>query len=189
PRRRRPATTSERPLGTSGQVDDQVLRASGSTEPGRPEGATRAPEGATRAPEGATRAPEGATRAPEGATRAPEGATRAPEGATRAPEGAKRARGLPRALFAYPSRALGQQRALDLLDRLRHLDATRAGVGAVERRAAAPHALGVVEDVQPLLRGLVTRVEDEPVGVDDRGGAEVRPVRPVHRARRRARRA
>src|SRR6478609_4654310 len=49
-----------------------------------------------------------------------------------------------------------QQCALDLLDRLGHLDATRAGIGAVERRAAAPHTLDVVEDVETLGGCLVT---------------------------------
>ena len=65
------------------------------------------------------------------------------------------------------------QRALDLLDRLGHLDAARAGLGAVERGAAAPHAVDLVEDVQPFGGGLVAAVEDEPVGVDDRGRTEV----------------
>src|SRR6188768_2427716 len=80
-------------------------------------------------------------------------------------------------------------RALDLLDRLGDLDATRARLGAVEGRAAAPHALLLVEDLQALLGALVPRVEDEPVRVDDRGRAEVLPVTPEHRARRGARRA
>ena len=42
------------------------------------------------------------------------------------------------------------QRALDLLDRLGDLDAARAGLGAVERGAAAPHAVDLVEDVEAL---------------------------------------
>ena len=46
----------------------------------------------------------------------------------------------------------GQQRLLDLLDRLGDLDAARARLGAVEGRAAAPHALAVVEDLQPQRR-------------------------------------
>ena len=65
------------------------------------------------------------------------------------------------------------QRALDLLDRLGHLDAARAGLGAVERGAAAPHPVDLVEDVEALGGGLVAAVEDEPVRVDDRGRAEV----------------
>ena len=79
------------------------------------------------------------------------------------------------------------QRALDLLDRLGDLDAARAGVGAVEGRAAAPHALAVVEDLEPLLGALVAAVEDEAVGRDDRLRAEVALVGPVDRARGRAR--
>ena len=46
----------------------------------------------------------------------------------------------------------GQERPLHFLDRLRHLDAARAGVGAVEGRAAAPHALLVVQHLEPLRR-------------------------------------
>src|SRR6476659_5735558 len=82
-----------------------------------------------------------------------------------------------------------QQGALDLLDRLGDLDAAGAGLGAVEGRAAAPHALLVVEDLQALLGGLVAAVEDEPVRVDDGGRAEVLPVGPEHLAAGRAGRA
>src|SRR3984957_4009100 len=81
------------------------------------------------------------------------------------------------------------QRALDLLDRLGHLDAPRAGVGAVERGAAAPDAIDVVEDVEPLGRGLVTAVEDEAVRVDDGRRTEVAALAPEHRAAGSARRA
>src|SRR2546421_1980183 len=81
------------------------------------------------------------------------------------------------------------QGALDLLDRLGDLDATRARVRAVERRAATPHAFTVVEDLQALLAALVARVEDEAVRVDDRGRAEVLTVVPEDRAGRGARRA
>src|SRR5699024_7786386 len=88
------------------------------------------------------------------------------------PRPAARLAGLPRE----------QQRALDLLDRLGHLDAAGARVGAVEGGAAPPHALGVVEDLQTLRGALVAGVEDEPVRVDDRRRAEVRPVRPEDRA-------
>src|SRR5690349_9355064 len=76
-----------------------------------------------------------------------------------------------------------QQGALDLLDRLGHLDAARARLAAVEGRAAAPHALLVVEDLQAQVRALVPAVEDEPVRVDDRGRPEVLPVGPEHGAR------
>ena len=44
------------------------------------------------------------------------------------------------------------RRRLDLGDRLGDLDAARARLGAVEGRAAAPHALLVVEDVEAHLR-------------------------------------
>src|SRR4029434_7462180 len=71
---------------------------------------------------------------------------------------------------------------LHFLDGLGDLDAAGAGVGAVEGGPAAPDALLVVEHVQPLGGGLVTGVEDEPVGVDDRRRAEVLLVGPVHRA-------
>ena len=81
------------------------------------------------------------------------------------------------------------QRALDLLDRLGHLDAARAGLGAVEGGAAAPHAVDLVEDVEPLRCGFIAAVEDEPVGIDDRGRTEVAALVPVDRAARRAARA
>ena len=58
-----------------------------------------------------------------------------------------------RAEFRGPGSGLAaHDRLLDLGDRLRHLDAAGAGVGAVEGRAAAPHALLVVEDVEAHLR-------------------------------------
>ena len=69
--------------------------------------------------------------------------------------------------------AAAEDRLLHLGDRARDLDAARARIRAVERRAAAPHALAVVEDVEAHLRRLVARVEDEPVRVHDRRGAEV----------------
>src|SRR5690606_21080626 len=80
-----------------------------------------------------------------------------------------------------------QHGLLHLGDRLRHLDAARARLRAVEGRAAAPHALLVVEDVEAHLGGLVARVEDEAVRVVDRRGAEVLAVGPEHRATRGAR--
>src|SRR5512143_1408381 len=63
------------------------------------------------------------------------------------------------------------QSALDLLDRLGDLDAARAGLGAVEGRAAAPHAFLLVEDLQALVSPVVAGVEDEPMRVDDGSGA------------------
>src|SRR5262249_22525777 len=72
------------------------------------------------------------------------------------------------------------QRALALLDRLGHLDTARAGFGAVERRAAAPHPVDLVEDLEPLGGGLIAAVEDETVRVDDRRRAEVAALCPEH---------
>src|SRR5699024_3931333 len=72
---------------------------------------------------------------------------------------------------------------LHLGDRLGDLDTAGARLGAVEGRAAAPDALGVVEDVEAHLRLVVARIEDEPVRVDDRGGAEVLTVGPEDGAR------
>ena len=79
------------------------------------------------------------------------------------------------------------QRPLDLLNRLGHLDASRAGIGAVERGAAAPDAVDLVEDVEPLGGAFVAAVEDEPVRVDDRRRAEVAALAPVDGATGRAR--
>src|SRR4051794_6004726 len=83
-----------------------------------------------------------------------------------------------RALTRGRSDGAREQRALDLLDRLRDLDAAGAGLRAVEGRAAAPHALLLVEDLEALGGAVVPAVEDEPVGVDDRGRAEVLAVGP-----------
>ena len=61
-----------------------------------------------------------------------------------------RPRGAGPALRGVCVSASEHQRALDFLDRLGDLDATGAGVGAVEGGAATPHAFLVVEDVQTL---------------------------------------
>src|SRR6201999_2606853 len=74
------------------------------------------------------------------------------------------------------------ERALDLLDCLGHLDATRAGLRAVECGPAAPDTVDLVEDVQPLGGTLVAAVEDEPVRVDDGRRPEVAALVPEHRA-------
>src|SRR5690606_38950077 len=79
--------------------------------------------------------------------------------------------------------------ALDLFDRLRHGDPARAGLRAVVGGAAPPQAVEAVEDLEPVAGGLVARVEDEPVRVDDRRRTDVAAVRPEHRARRCAGRA
>ena len=49
--------------------------------------------------------------------------------------------------------------------------------------AAAPHALGVVQNVEAHLSLVVARVEDEAVRVHDGSGAEVLTVGPEHGAR------
>jgi hypothetical protein len=49
-------------------------------------------------------------------------------------------------------------------------------VGTVERGAAAPDTVDLVQDVQPFGGGLVTAVEDEPMRVDDGRGAEVAAI-------------
>src|SRR5918995_3272790 len=82
-----------------------------------------------------------------------------------------------------------QDRALHVLDRLGDLDPAWAGVSAVERRPAAEHAVLLGEDLESPPPALVARVVDEPVGIDDRGGADVLLVTPEDRTRRRARRA
>src|SRR5690606_2763238 len=84
------------------------------------------------------------------------------------------------------SSAAVEQLALDLLDRLRHGDAARAGLRAVVGGAAAPHAVEVVQHREPLGRAPVARVEDEAVRVDYGGGTDVAPVRPEDRAGGRA---
>ena len=80
---------------------------------------------------------------------APHPRTRRGPASRRGAAGPRRRRSGPR------SEAARDQRPLDLLDRLGDLDAARAGVGAVEGRAAAPDALLVVEDLQALLAALV----------------------------------
>src|SRR5699024_1147435 len=81
------------------------------------------------------------------------------------------------------SDAAADHSLLHLGDRLGHLDAARACLGAVEGGAAAPHALLGVEDLQTLLAGIIARIEDEAMGVDDGSRTEVLPVGPEHRAR------
>src|SRR5918996_2269162 len=81
-----------------------------------------------------------------------------------------------------------QDRAFHVLDRLRDLDPAWAGVRAVERCPAAEHAVLLGEDLEAPPRALVARVVDEPVSIDDRGGANVLPLTPRKAERRRARR-
>src|SRR5690606_15573040 len=71
---------------------------------------------------------------------------------------------------------------LHLGDRLGDADLPRAGLGAVEDLAAAPGPVPLIQDGQPFGRAPVTRVEDEPVRVDDRGGPDELLVGPERRA-------
>src|ERR687892_2460017 len=82
-----------------------------------------------------------------------------------------------------------QDRAFHVLDRLRDLDPAWTGVRAVERCPAAEHAVLLGENLEAPARALIARVVNEPVGIDDRGGADVLLVTPEDRTRRRARRA
>src|SRR5438093_2112401 len=76
------------------------------------------------------------------------------------------------------SNPVEHDRPLDLLDGLGDLDPPGAGLGAVEGGSAPEHAGPVRQDVQAVRRPLVPRVEDEPVGVDDRRRAHVVAVTP-----------
>src|SRR3990172_2312936 len=78
------------------------------------------------------------------------------------------------------------QRAFDVLDRPRDLDAPRAGGGAVEDGAAAEGARALGQHAQPFLPRLIPVIEDEAVGVDDGRGPHILAVRPVDRAGGRA---
>ncbi len=66
----------------------------------------------------------------------------------------------------------------DLEDGPGDVDASRAGVGAVEDRPAAPHAVRVGQDLQPLVGPGVAGVEDEPVGVHDGSRPDVAVLGP-----------
>src|SRR6476646_4409067 len=76
--------------------------------------------------------------------------------------------------------------ALDLFNRLRDVDAARAGLGAVVDRAAEPDTVAVAQDVEAVGCGSVAAIEDEAVGVDDGGRAYPLRVGPHGRARPRA---
>ena len=76
---------------------------------------------------------------------------------------------------------------LDLGDRLRRIEALRAGLGAVHDGVAAVEPERVFEIVEPLAGRLVAAVADPAVGLQQRGRAEIAlRVPPVARARRRA---
>ena len=82
-----------------------------------------------------------------------------------------------------------EDRLLHLADGFGDADLARAGLGAVEDGAAAPHAFAVVQDLQPLVRRVVADVEDEAVGVHDGRGAHEVLVGPEAGAAGGARRA
>src|SRR5437660_1309445 len=64
--------------------------------------------------------------------------------------------------------------AFDLFDQVGYVDATRAGIGAVEDGTAAPYAFLLAHDGEAFRCGLVATVEDEAVGVHD--GSRANPV-------------
>ena len=74
------------------------------------------------------------------------------------------------------------RRHLQLTDRLRDLDLTRAGHRAVEHGMTARHARSLADDFQALRGGFVAVIEDEAVRGDERGGAEVIVTGPERRA-------
>src|SRR2546421_10417612 len=59
--------------------------------------------------------------------------------------------------------------AFDLFDQIGDRDTAWAGIGTVEDCAAAPYAIALAQDGQPLRSSLVAAVKDEAVGVDNRG--------------------
>jgi hypothetical protein len=97
-------------------------------------------------------------------------------------DGTKPLFGLEKLLFEDRSEAVEHDGALDLLDGLRDLDASRAGLAAVEGRSASEHAALLGQHLEAFLSALVPRVEDESVGVHDGCGADVAVVAPVDRA-------
>ena len=74
----------------------------------------------------------------------------------------------------------GQDGLLDLGNCLGDLNAAGACFGAVEDGAATPHTFLVVEDFQAHVTGVVARIKDETVCVDNGGRAEVLAVGPEH---------
>ena len=76
---------------------------------------------------------------------------------------------------------------LDLGDRLRRVEALRAGLGAVHDGVAAIEPERIFEIVEPLAGRFIAAVDDPAVGLQQRGGAEIAiDVPPVARARGRA---
>jgi hypothetical protein len=67
--------------------------------------------------------------------------------------------------------------ALDFLDGLADLDAARAGLGAIENGAAAPHAVDLVEDLESLGSGLVAARGSEDSWIQPMATTDTRLVR------------
>jgi len=74
------------------------------------------------------------------------------------------------------------RRHLQLTDRLRDLDLTRAGHRAVEHGMTARHARSLADDFQALRGGFVAVIEDEAMRCYQRGGAEIIVAGPERRA-------
>src|SRR5690606_41986917 len=82
------------------------------------------------------------------------------------------------------------QEFLDLADRMRRVGPLRTDVGAVHDRMATEQAVWIFQIVQSLAGGFVAAIHDEPVGLQQAGGAdELVGVPPERRARRGAARA
>src|SRR5689334_2442351 len=74
---------------------------------------------------------------------------------------------------------------LDLADRLRGVEALRAGLRAVHDGVAAVKSERVLERVEAVAGALVARVGDPAIGLQQHGGAEIAvAVPPVARAGR-----
>jgi hypothetical protein len=71
---------------------------------------------------------------------------------------------------------------LNFLNGFGYLNATRAGIGAVEGGTAAPDTFFVVENLKASTCTCITAIKDEPVGGNNCGWAEVLLVGPKDRA-------
>src|ERR1043165_3170392 len=87
----------------------------------------------------------------------------------------------------YPSDRALDQHLLDLGDRLRRVEALRAGLGAVHDGVAAIEPERVLEIVEALALGFVAAVGQPAIGLKQDGRAEIAVAAPpVGRARGRA---
>src|SRR5690349_1494934 len=80
-------------------------------------------------------------------------------------------------------RRIIQNSALHLLNCVGDVNSTRAGLGAVEDRAATPNAGAVAQNIQTFGAATVAAIEDEPVRVHDRRWANPFSIGP-HRGTR-----